>query len=274
MKLEVKQLSFKYPSSNQLILDHINLTFQSGETVAIVGQNGAGKTTLVKLMNGLLKTDEGDVLVDNINTKDCTTAQIAKRVGYVFQNPDDQIFNSDILTEISYSPSYFGWTPAKIKEHVRNAVEICELKEHLTSHPYDLPFSMKKFVTIACVLAMDTDVVIFDEPTAGQDQRGIKILTNIIKQLKEKNKIVVIITHDMEFAVNNFDRVVAMANGQVIKDGSREEVFSRNDVLKMANISKPYVTMVGNELQFEKEVLTIPDFVEEAKRFYGEGHAK
>ena len=266
MDLRIENLMFQYPSATSPTLKNINLHFTEGETVAIIGQNGAGKTTLVKLLNGLLKPTEGDVYAGDMNTKDFTTAKISRKVGYVYQNPDDQIFNSDVYSEVSFSPKYFGWSAEKVKESVRKAIDMTQIKEYLNEHPYNLPYSMRKLVTIACVLAMETEVVIFDEPTAGQDRRGIEVLSNIILEMKRMGKIIIIITHDMEFVVRNFDRVIVMANGTVVADADKNVIFSDNDILKQANLKKPYVARVGEYLEFDHVPLNIPDFVEKMKQ--------
>ncbi len=261
MQLIVDEVSFQYPQNEAPTLQNINLNFQSGETVAIIGQNGAGKTTLVKMLNGLLKPTSGKITVDGMETRLYTTARISRKVGYVFQNPDDQIFNSDVYTEVAFSPKYFGWDAQRVKEAVKQAVDITQIREYLREHPYNLPYSMRKFVTIACILAMETEAVIFDEPTAGQDLRGIRVLEDIIRYLKEKGKLVIIITHDMEFAVRNFERVIAMADGKVIMDGTSESIFSSEEVLKKANLSKPHVARAAEMLCLKEPVLTIEQFV-------------
>lgn len=261
MQIQVDNMSFRYPSVNEYTLQDINLTFKDGESVAIIGQNGAGKTTLVKLLIGLLKPTKGKIMVDDMDTKAYTTAKIARRVGYVFQNPDDQIFNSDVYSEIEYSLKYMKWPVEKIRNSIREAVDITGIKEYLGEHPMNIPYSTRKFVSIASVLAMDTEVVIFDEPTAGQDARGIALLENIISYLRAKNKIVIVITHDMEFVVNNFTRIITMANGHVLLDGEGSTVFNNPDVLQEAKLSKPYVMQVKDEIGLAGDIMKRPEFV-------------
>lgn len=176
-------------------------------------------------MNGLLKPQKGSVLIDGESTKQFTTAQISKHVGYVFQNPDDQIFHSNILSEIQLGPKILKYSPEKEKKIVDFAVELTGLKDYLEENPYNVPLPMRKFITIAAVIAMDTDVLIFDEPTAGQDAAGIERLSNIIDELVEIGKTVITITHDMEFVVNNFHRVIVMSNKQVLADSDARDIF-------------------------------------------------
>ena len=180
--LILKDVSFSYPGGF-LAVDHINLEIKSGENVAIVGQNGAGKTTTVKMMNGLLKPTEGDVLIGDMNTKNYTTAQVSRVVGYVFQNPDDQIFHATVESEVRYGPKTMKLDPAEEDRRVQEALEITGMEEFKDENPMNLPLSMRKFVTIAAVIAMGTEILIFDEPTAGQDVEGNKKLSEILKVL-------------------------------------------------------------------------------------------
>lgn len=270
MKIKIENISFHYPSEPEPVLKNINLEFASGEAVAIIGQNGAGKTTLVKLINGLLKPSLGRIMIGDMDTSHFTTAKIARKVGYVFQNPDDQIFNSDVISEVEYSLKYFGWSKDKIRETLRQAIDITGIKDFLGEHPMNLPYSVRKFVTITSVLAVDTDVVIFDEPTAGQDAKGIRQLELIIDYLKKRNKIVIIITHDMDFAVHNFKRIIAMAHGSVLADGSGSEIFNNDELLQEAKLNKPYIMQLKERMEMQGDILTRGDFVKEFMRQYND----
>ncbi len=258
--LEVKDVCFDYPNGFRAI-EHVNLFIEKGEKVAIVGQNGAGKTTTVKLLNGLMKPTSGDVFIDGWNTKDYTTAQISRKVGYVFQNPDDQIFHNDVLSEVAFGPKMLGYKKEKVDSLVKLATSLTRIEKALKINPYNLPFSTRKFVTIASVIAMDADVLIFDEPTAGQDLKGMKILGSVIDNLVSMGKTVITITHDMEFVVNNFDRVVVMAHKQVIADRDKSSIFWDIDVLKEAKLKQPYISDLANTLDLSRQVLNIGQFI-------------
>ena len=234
--LVLKDVSFSYPGGF-LAVDHINMEIKAGENVAIVGQNGAGKTTTVKMMNGLLRPTEGQVLIGDMNTKDYTTAQISKVVGYVFQNPDDQIFHSTVESEV-------------------------RLDRYKDENPYNLPLSTRKFVTIAAVIAMETDILIFDEPTAGQDIEGNKRLSDILKTLHEKGKTVITISHDMEFVADNFKKVIVMAKKKIVRSGTPKEIFWDYESLEKAMLKQPYVSRVCKALGIEGSVINIEDAIE------------
>jgi len=259
--IELKNVTFAYPNGF-VANENLNLLIESGERVAIVGQNGAGKTTAVKLMNGLNKPTKGDVLVNGINTKDKTTAQISAFVGYVFQNPDDQIFNSNVKKEIEYMLRYLKLDQKEIDRRVGRAVELTGMSEYLEMNPYDVPYSTRKFISIAAILAIETPYIILDEPTAGQDMHGIKVLSTLMDILKDEGKSVITITHDMEFVADNFSRVVTMANKQIIADGSATDIFSNHDIIKQAKIKKPQIGELASEIGFGENILFRNEIVE------------
>lgn len=254
MSIELKHAGFTYPDGFAANRD-LNLTVRPGERLAIVGQNGAGKTTAVKLMNGLHKPTEGDVLVDGQNTKEHTTAQIARTVGYVFQNPDDQIFNQTVRTEIEYMPRYFKLSQAETDRRTERAVAMTGLEDYLKKNPFDIPYPIRKFVTIAAVLVTEPKYVIFDEPTAGQDRRGTLLLEGILERLQAEGIAVVTITHDMEFVARNFARVVAMAHGNILADGSARQIFGSAEVVAEARLRRPQLSELAGRLGMGQEVL-------------------
>lgn len=262
--IQFKNVTFAYPNGF-VANENLNLVINSGERVAIVGQNGAGKTTAVKLMNGLNKPTSGDVLVNGINTKDKTTAQIAKTVGYVFQNPDDQIFNKDVITEIEYMPRYFKFSEEEIKRRVKRAVSLTGIEPYLNKNPFDIPYSIRKFVTIAAVLATETEYIILDEPTAGQDLHGIQILSNLIDVLEDEKVSVITISHDMEFVADNFKRVVAMANKHIIADGDARDIFWNDEVVKESRIKKPEIGELARDLKLDGDILYRNELIESLK---------
>lgn len=260
--LVIKDVSFTYPG-NFLAVDGINMEIKAGENVAIVGQNGAGKSTTVKMMNGLLKPTKGDVIVGDMNTKDYTTAQVSKYVGYVFQNPDDQIFHATVEEEVRFGPKYMKLDKEEEDRRVEFAMKLTGMDEFKDENPMNLPLSMRKFVTIAAVVAMDTDILIFDEPTAGQDIEGNKRLSEILKILHDMGKTVITISHDMEFVVENFERVIVMATKKIVREGTPAEIFWDLETLKHAMLHQPYVSRVCRELGIEGNVIHMDEAVEE-----------
>lgn len=267
-ELEFNNVSFTYPNGFKAIND-LNFVVYPSEKVAIVGQNGAGKSTCAKLMNGLLRPSSGEILLEGKNTKDMTTAQISRKVGYVFQNPNDQIFNSTVYDEVAFSLRALKVDEDEMDRRVRQACEICELSEYLDDHPYDLPFSTRKFITIAITIANDCDIFIFDEPTAGQDAYSMSCLKRVIDHLHDLNKTIITITHDMEFVVENFNRVVVMSNKEIIKDADKKEVFDEDEILQKAYIQPPVIKRLCNSINLNEKLLSVDDFVDYIKDFGG-----
>lgn len=260
MPIVLDEAAYHYPDGTAAVRS-VTLTVEAGERVAIVGQNGAGKTTTVKLMNGLLKPTSGTVTIDGEPTGNRTTAAISQAVGYVFQNPDDQIFTSSVQTELDYVPKYRRWGDALREERVARAVALCGLEPYLEVNPNDLPIAVRKFVAIAAVLVGDCRYVILDEPTAGLDVPGLRLLNRLIDQLQSDGIAVVTITHDMRFVTDAFERVVAMAQGTVVADGSCREVFADDAVLTRARIRRPEVAQLVRDLGIPTTALRLDDIV-------------
>jgi energy-coupling factor transport system ATP-binding protein len=258
--ISLKDVSFEYPGGCKA-LDGININIEKGENVAMVGQNGAGKTTTVKLCNRLLCPSEGNVFIEGRNTRNHTTAQISRIVGYVFQNPDDQIFHSTVESEVEYGPRMMKLPPEQVKKAVDDALTITGLSREREENPYNLPLSIRKFVTIASIIAMDTQVIILDEPTAGQDLEGNRWLRAIIKTMQGKGKTLITISHDMEFVVENFSRVIVMADRKVVCDGTPESVFWNFDAMEKAKLKQPYVSRICRRLRIGSGVIRMEEAV-------------
>lgn len=259
--IKVDKVCYEYPGGF-LAIDGVSLQIKKGENVAIVGQNGAGKTTLVKLLNALLSPTQGSVLIGDLNTKDHTTAQVSRHVGYVFQNPDDQIFHSTVIDEVAFGPKVLKFSEDTQKKLVDKALAMTGMKRYRNENPYNLPLSMRKFVTIASIIAMDCQTMIFDEPTAGQDEIGNKRLAKIIQTLSEQDKTLITISHDMVFVADHFDRVVVMANKKIIADGSTKDVFWNFPILEEAMLKQPYVSRICQQLGLCRQVIHMDEAVD------------
>lgn len=262
MAIEVKNISFSYPGSQVTAVENVSMTIEKGERVAIIGQNGAGKSTTVKIINNIYKPVSGEILVDGIDTRKKTTAQIAPHVGYVFQNPNDQIFNDDVVKEIEYVLRYWKLPEKEIVRRREEAIEITGIRDFLEVHPFDIPLPIRKFLTIAVVLALDPDYVILDEPTAGQDNWGRRQLRTVMDYLQEKGKAIITISHDMEFVAENFERVIVMAHKNVIADGNRREIFYRHDILEESRVKPPISADLAQKLELPGNILTRQELAE------------
>lgn len=260
--ISVKNIMFSYISGIN-VLNNINLEVSKGETVAIIGHNGSGKTTLVKHFNGLLKPTSGDVLINDVSVMNRTTAQLSRTVGYVFQNPDDQIFNNTVYTEVAFGPKNLGLSKVEIRRRVRDALEFVGLLGVKNIHPLDLNLNDKKLVTIASIIAMNPEVIILDEPSSGQDHEGVRRVELLIKALS-RNHTVILISHDMSLVSRVASRIVMMFDSRIIFDGSVRDAFTRTDLLKKTDLSPPVITELAQKIKgFRKDVLTINEFTEE-----------
>lgn len=259
--LKVEDVSFNYPNGYNAVKE-ISFEVKTGDNIAIIGQNGAGKTTTVKMLNGLLKPTIGDIFVQGKNTRDYTTAQISQHVGYVFQNPDDQIFNNTVFEEIAYALRKRAYPEDEIKERVKKYATLCGVEDILHENPYDLPLSIRKLVTIASVIVTDAEVIILDEPTAGQDLVGLKLLSHLIDLLVEEGRAVITITHDMEFVAENFDDIIVMASKEIQKIGTAEEVFFDHAMMEKAALNPPTLVSLIQALDIDTESLDVNTFID------------
>src|SRR5688572_16772619 len=265
MKIEIKDLHFTYPTGVEA-LRGISLTIESGEQVAIVGQNGAGKTTLVKQFNGLLQPTQGQVFIGDWDTTKHPVAKLARRVGYVFQNPDEQLFSKNVGTEVAFGPKNLGFDSERIEDLIKDALALTQLSDKTETNPYDLSPTWRKMVALASILAMDTEIVIFDEPTTGQDALNVARIANVITELRKRGKTVITITHDIDFCAENFERVIALSQGKILLDGKATDVLGQEEILATTYVDPPQLTRLGKRLGFEKIVRTQDEFLAVLKK--------
>ncbi|MCI1934326.1 MAG: ABC transporter ATP-binding protein [Atopobium sp.] len=271
-KIEVQNLHFSY-TANTEVLKGLNFTLDERST-AIVGQNGAGKTTFVKLLKGLLQPTSGQILFNDRNIKDISVPALAKYIGLVFQNPNDQIFKNTVLDEVMFGPLQIGMSTEKAKIASQEALGIVGLEDKEEVNPYDLGLSDRKMVSIAAILAMHTDVVIFDEPTIAQDYDGKMRLRQIIKKLTAEHKVVISILHDMDFVAQTFERVIVLAYGQVLLDSDPRSVFSKREILQNAYLEQPTTTQLCHALGYDDVFLSPSEFVNRYRTITDKSAAK
>ncbi len=265
MKIEISDLHFTYPTGVDA-LRGISLIIESGEPVAIVGQNGAGKTTLVKHFNGLLQPTSGRVLIGDWDTKEYSVAKLARRVGYVFQNPDEQLFSKNVGIEVAFGPRNLGYNSEQVQTLVKDALAMTELSDKTEMNPYDLSATWRKMVALASIIAMDTEIVIFDEPTTGQDAMNVARIANVIKTLRERGKTVITITHDIDFCAENFERVIALSQGKVLLEGKANQVLGQDEILATTYVDPPQLTRLGKRLGFKETVRNQEEFLNALKK--------
>lgn len=260
MDVSFTGVSYTYPSGVEAVKS-IDLSVPAGQRLAIVGQNGAGKTTLVRHLNGIFQPTLGTVKVGDWQTKGHSIAELSARVGYVFQNPDEQLFARKVIDDVAFGPKNLGFDPVRSAALIATALEQTGLSAEAETHPHHLSLSERKRVALAAVLAMDTPIVVLDEPTTGQDEHGVQMIAKIVATLEAQGRTVIAITHDMDFCAENFDRVVAMARGEILADGTPSDVFAQDDVLRQARVEAPQLGRLAQALNWPQRPLTVESFV-------------
>lgn len=263
--VQISGLRHTYESGVEAVAG-VDLTIAPGERLAIVGQNGAGKTTLVRHLNGMVRPTEGSVHIGDWNTADKSIAELSHRVGYVFQNPDEQIFARTVDADVAFGPKNLGVEPDAVAARVDAALVSVGLAHEAEAHPHHLSLSERKRVAIAAVLAMQAPIVVLDEPTTGQDEAGVQLISRIIDDLAARGHTVVAITHDMDFCVENFDRVVVMARGTVRADGPTAEVFAAREALEAAAVEPPQLARLARALGWSDAPVDAMQFVDVLER--------
>jgi energy-coupling factor transport system ATP-binding protein len=257
--IEAQNVHFTYPSGVEA-LKNVSLTIRNGEFVAIMGQNGAGKTTLVKHFNGLLKPTKGKVLVDEVDTTKVSVATLARNVGFVFQNPDHQLFSETVEDEIAFGLRNFGFKENITKRRVTWALNLLGLTQYRKTSPFMLSGGERKRVALASVLAWNPKILILDEPTIGQDYQQKEKLRQFILQMKAQRKTIIIVTHDVEFVAECNPRVLLMLDGKIVADGEARKVLTNPEILTQASIVPPQIAQIFlqlSDLELPKNVIDI-----------------
>jgi len=249
--LATEGLGFIYPDGTRALAD-VTLSIAPGTRVAIVGQNGSGKSTLVRHFNGLLRATEGTVIVDGEPVGSTHVAELARKVGISFQNPDRQIFSANSRSEVAFGPKNIGLRDKELEQRVTAALRQVGLLTMAEANPYDLGFSERKLLALASVIAMGTPAIILDEPTTGQDADGVARVKQIVAQLSGEGRTVVAVSHDMNFVAETFERVLVMRDGQVVLDGPVGTVFGEKNwpTLESTFLEPPLPARLGAKLGF------------------------
>ncbi len=270
--IEVKDLWHIYPAGT-IALKGVTLNLHRGEFTAIIGQNGSGKTTLVKHFNGLLKPTRGTVLVFGTDTTNAAIADLSRKVGYCFQNPDHQVCCETVKKELEFGPRNLQVPEDEIQKRVKEVATAVGLQEILDVNPFSVSKGERQRITVASLLTMSPDVLVVDEPTTGQDYRMGREMMEFYKQLNEAGgKTIIVITHDMNIAAEYVKRVIVLKEGQVLADGPTREVFAQTELLQTTYLKPPQITRLGqllNEYGMPENVLT----VDEAAKLFEENLA-
>jgi cobalt transport protein ATP-binding subunit len=246
--IEVKNLSFAYQDTP--VLHEIDLNIHQGEIVAIVGQNGSGKTTLVKHFNGLLRPNTGDILVSGEPIAKKSVAEMARTVGYVFQNPDHQIFADTVFEEVEFGLKNLGVPVSTREEVVTTVLRQTGLHQYTSTHPTSLSGGEKQRLAIASILVMNPQILILDEPTTGLDLKSSQSIIALVKELHRQAHTVVLVTHDMKLVAEMAQRIIVLKQGEIIADGTPKTIFSDKKLLDENFLEPPQIAVLSQALGY------------------------
>ena len=255
--IKIENVKYKYSKEDSnYAVDNVTLNIKKGEFTAIIGHNGSGKSTLAKLINSLLLPTEGKIFVKDMDTSDDSKLwDIRQTAGMVFQNPDNQLVATIVEEDIAFGPENQGVESSEIRRRVDDALNAVGMYEYRTRPPHLLSGGQKQRIAIAGILALNSDCIILDEPTAMLDPSGRREVMDTLKKLNKQGKTILLITHYMDEAVET-DRVVIMDKGNIKLDGTPKEVFRNLEEIKKYGLDVPQVTELAQELK--KEGLDIP----------------
>jgi energy-coupling factor transport system ATP-binding protein len=261
--IEVAQLDYVYPDGTPALFN-INLSIGEQEFIALIGQNGSGKTTLSKCLNGLFKPTQGSVMVEGLDTRaKGIVKQLVTKVGYVFQNPDHQLFNDSVTKEIAYGPHNIGLPEAEVQARVEEAAKVAGVgSDHFATHPFFLTKGLRQRVAIASILALKPRTIIVDEPTTGQDMpQSIEVMNFLQRLWQEEGHTIIIITHEMSIVARYAQRVVVLGQGRVLLDGPTRDVFAQPGVLRQTFVEPPQITRLAQGLddRLPHDILTVAE---------------
>ncbi|MHA2378131.1 MAG: energy-coupling factor ABC transporter ATP-binding protein [Candidatus Thorarchaeota archaeon] len=226
----------------------VSLQIDRGESVAIMGANGAGKTTLIKHLNGLLRPERGRVFIGGRDASEQSVAELSRLVGLVWQNPDHQLFLESVRREIMFGLKNLGFSSEDADERCDRTLKSLGLEGFAERSPFALSGGERKRVALASVLATEPQVLALDEPTIGQDAKQKQTLAEMLVDMNGRGRTVIVVTHDVEFVVEHFPRTIAMANGQIVSDGSTSSVLSNDEVLEECSLTPPQLTLAARAL--------------------------
>ncbi|MBF0329534.1 MAG: ATP-binding cassette domain-containing protein [Nitrospirae bacterium] len=267
-RLAVRIESFKYPDGTTA-LSGINFDVKTGDFVGILGSNGSGKTTLLKVMDGLIKNCNGNILLDGADIRTLSPKEIYRKVGLVFQNPDDQLFATTVFEDVAFGPMNMGFDESEVSRRVNTALKDVEMERYAKKAIHNLSFGQKKRVCIAGLLAMGHDILLLDEPTAGLDPMGEYKMMNLLTALnRERNVTIVMSTHSVDLVPIFLNKLYILSKGSVARGGSPEQVFTAPDEMANVKLRLPQIAELIYKLKHEDKMSfgKVPLTVGEARR--------
>lgn len=260
-------------------LQGISLEVHRGDFIALIGQNGAGKSTFVKQLLNLIRPSKGEITILGKSSTEYSIGELAKRIGFVFQNPDVQLFSDTVYDEIAFGLKANGYAEDVIKRRVDELLELLDLGDYCDTHPFSLSKGDRARVAIAAALALDPDVVVLDEPTTGQDYSGSLAIMDLAKKLNEKGKTIIVITHHLHLLPDYVNRIVVMGKGKILMDDTPESVFQELDILRATALEPPQIAVFAQGLVAKgwsslSQVMSITSFLRQLELVNGRREAK
>ena len=263
--IQVENVWYSYVEGHYA-LKEISFSISKGELVCIMGANGAGKTTLIKIISGLLKPTRGKVFLDGVDVGRIPREAIVRKIGVVFQNPDHQIFSETVEGEVSFALKNVRLDEREIKEKVKEALYELGIEKYRFTSPLTLSEGERKLVTLASVIALDPEIIMLDEPTAGQDGANKRKIQGIIRKMVAEGRTVIVVTHDVEFCAELLPRVMVMAKGRLVADGDAKDILTNFEILREARLKPPVMVELAKKLdgmiRFEKKPITVDEAAE------------
>lgn len=266
--IQAADVRFRYSASGPEVLHGVNLRIERGEYMALVGQNGGGKTTLAKHFNGLLKPVSGTVRSMGVDTRSASVAELARTVGYVYQNPDHQIFAQKVRTEVAFGPHNLKLPAEEVARRVDEALDLVGLREYAEEFAFSLGRGLRQKLAVASVLAMSPPVLVVDEPTTGLDLQGSRSILDLLGRWNADGRTIIIITHDLALVAERVPRTVVISEGRILADGPTRAVLSDAALLRTAFLRPPQVTRVAqrlNQFGIPPDVMTVAELQAELR---------
>ncbi len=236
----IKDLEYTYPNGTKA-LDKININIRKGELIGIMGQNGAGKTTLIRTLNGLIRPTKGEIILEGENIADKSIGLLSKSVGIMFQNPEHQLFSNTVEEEITFSLKSLNINKENLQNETLKVLKLFGIEKYREKSPLNLSGGEKKKLALASVICRDPRLLVFDEPTLGQDSKEINFFIDLMSEERKKGKTIIIVTHNVEFAMEHIPRIVLMSNGNIIADGPTHQVLTNEFLIERSSLVLPKI---------------------------------
>ncbi|MFX1447564.1 MAG: energy-coupling factor ABC transporter ATP-binding protein [Promethearchaeota archaeon] len=269
----VHDVDYVYSNGTEA-LKQVSLNINQGEFVAIMGQNGAGKTTLIRTFNGLIRPTRGSIFIEGENIDSKSIATISKKVGIIFQNPMHQLFSNTLEEEIKFSLKNLNLNKEEIQKKVDQILEQFNLEKYRKRSPLNLSGGESKKLAVASIICRNPDILVFDEPTLGQDAKEIDFFLGLIKNELERGKTVIMVTHNIEFTVEHVPRTILMGGGRIIADGPTQSIFANEFLVSKSSLIMPQLYLFKQELQkiginIPKEILGENELINLLENYLG-----